>query len=220
MDINGNESINDILAILRGEFSLLSESDGYIARFNGVRNSVGKWNWASDEMFSAIPFHHEINRFKRGRALNFRNLDEVMQRKAYAFGFNEDRLVLTMHPYEPGAQSGVECMVHSYEDGPSGTELMRYETSIQYPAENFNPKLIAIGSLQWIDAKTQVDVRVGQDGAFSVAAYCYEDGRVAYADRYAQGWNGQTRYDFVYGSDGCLDQILVGGVSWWRASRK
>ncbi|WP_155283363.1 hypothetical protein [Ralstonia solanacearum] len=220
MNINDNDSIKNILADSRGRLSLLSDSGDYVDNFDGVRNSVEKWAWASDEMFSAIPFHHELNRFKRGRVLKLGSVDEALQRKAYAFGFNKDRLVLTMHPYEPGAQSGVECMVHSYEDGPSDTELMRYETSIQYPAENFNPKLVAIGSLQWIDAKTQVDVRVGKDGAFSVAAYCYEDGRVAYADRYAQGWNGQTRYDFVYGSDGCLDQILVGGVSWWRASRK
>ncbi len=218
MTLIDDETIQGQVDRLRQHFAKTADSGDYIARFEAAKTRTQNWAWASDEMFSVIPYHHELNRFKKGRVLKLQDLADAMQRGAYAFGFDEQRLILTMHPYEPGGKTGIECSVDIYASD-QGTPTVHYETSVQYPTPQFKPRLVAVGTLGWINDRTRVDTRVGQDNAFSVAAYTYEDGRISYVDRFALGWNGQTRYDLIYDQDGELVEVKVGPVSWWKRKK-
>lgn len=221
MDIAADLEIQKIKEALRAKLASLSANGEFTRHYLDVRNLVDHWDFATDEMFSVTPFYHELHKFKRGRRLKLTGLDQAWAKGAYAFGFSHDnRLLLTAHPYNKlGAQTGVECKVHYHPDTRGDKMQIDYETSIQYPLSQHKTRPLSVGLLAWISDDTQVDVIVGGEDAYSVAVYGYAGGRVEKVECFAQGWNGQSQYDFIYHEAGDLERIMIGPQLWWSAKK-
>lgn len=220
MDIVNNHDIQRMKEALRLKFATLSDSGEFVKHYLDVRSSVDHWDWATDGMFSVIPFERELNKFRKGRRLKLAGLEEAFAKGAYAFGFSkENRLLLTAWPHAPGAETGVQCASYFYSDFASGKAVVDYENSVQYPLSEFKPRLVAVGMLTWVRDDTQVDIGVGDKDAYSAAVYSYIADRVIKVERFAQGWNGQTQYDFIYDDEGNLDRITIGSQVWWKAKK-
>jgi hypothetical protein len=220
MDIVNNRDIQQKKETLRLKFASLSKSGEFIKHYLDVKGSVDHWDWATHGMFSIIPFEHELNKFRKGRRLNLSGLEEAFEENAFAFGFSKDgRLLLTAWPYAPGAQTGVQCSSHFYSELANSKARVDYENSVQYPLSKFKPMLVGLGTLTWLNDETQLDIGVGDRDAYSATVYSYSADRVVKAERFAQGWNGQTRYDFIYDDEGKLDRIMIGSHVWWSAKK-
>ena len=41
----------------------------YVDKIEEKKSNVNNWKFATDEMFTPVPFYHELNNFKKGRLL-------------------------------------------------------------------------------------------------------------------------------------------------------
>lgn len=174
------------------------------------------WKYANDEFYTLIPFYHELDKLKTGRILKNIQFEKRFDKmNIFSFGFSEkDELILAQK--SNGNNWGINSTVYDY--GNDGS--IEYFIIRTYPFNDFKCKLISRGRLTPIQGSLQIDVSVSNDNINWMATVYHFDKekKVDKVFRYAQGWNGQTEYDFEY-LDNKLDNIKVGGVGWWKSKK-
>ena len=127
-----------------------------------------------------------------------------------------DLQTLTVVPYEMGAMTGVLAKVWHYKNLVDNRFDVEGVVSRQYPYGDGRTELTAVSSLRWLSDETRLHTTAGLGDAFSVSLYNYSLGRVVSVERYGQGWNGSTTYDFVWADGGELLEITSGNYKVWK----
>ena len=211
MDIRNNIEILRMKQALSETFNMkVSEYE----RLLGLQeNKVARWEFATDEYYSNIPYYHELNRFKKGRLLKSVTADErFIKTNCFSFGFTANgRMVITQK--SNGKGFGIDSIVY-LEDENGTTTFFCLRT---YPSGEYPSKVISKGILTNIIDETRIMVSMSSNKRdWSSSLYQYKVGNVMKVFRYSEGWNGQTVYDFQY-KDDTLVVIKVGNTIWWKA---
>jgi hypothetical protein len=161
------------------------------------RNNATNWKFATDEMFTPVPFYHELNKFKKGRLLKLETnklniVDEALKKKNFAFGFSESgKLLITMWSYNN------YCTVYNHTD-----DSIEYFTMEYFPDKPSKNKLVSVSTLTNIQNNLQFYVCVSSNRInWSANIYEYENNRVNKVYRYSEGWGTQAEYRFEYEND-------------------
>ena len=166
------------------------------------KNNAVNWKFATDEMFTPIPFYHEMNKLKKGRLLKLKTnklnvIEEVLKKNNYyAFGFSEDRnLLITI--------CKSHCTVYNHTNN-----AIEYKTS--------KGKLISVGILSSIQNNLQFNVGVSSNRKdWFAGIYEYEKNMVNKVYMYSDGWEGQTEYRFEYENDSLKKITAVTTIDVW-----
>ena len=211
MDIRNNIETLKIKQTLSETFNVrVSEFEHLLSL---QENKIQRWEFATDEYYSVIPYYHELNKLTKGRLLKKVALnDRFNKANCFSFGFTaNDRMILTQK--SNGKGFGIESTVYlENEDGSTNFFCLR-----TYPYGEHPSKVISKGVLTNIINETRIMVTMSNDERdWSVSLYQYKNGNVMKVFRYSEGWNGQTIYDFLYKGN-ALVMIKVGNTIWWKA---
>jgi len=83
---------------------LMDKSDhikpGIGAMITEKTSDVSRWEYASDEYFTFLPYYHEIYKFKKGRILKgIAESERFTKRMIHSFGFDKsDQLIIMQYP--------------------------------------------------------------------------------------------------------------------------
>jgi hypothetical protein len=206
----------------RGE--LLSRSNevkqNLDATINVKLSEVSYWRYANGDYFNPIPYYNEINNFEKGRILN--NIVEnerFKKRDVYSFGFNLlDQLVVTQYSNDSSGEDfdkfGVNTIMYTTNsDGSIDRCAVTW-----YPTNEQPNRLNGMVIFKPLCDKSWIYLGAS-DRSWKTKHYIYsEKDRL---ERIVSGgtWGGRVLfdfYDFVYGQDGELEQIISENDTIWK----
>ncbi|MDR1284604.1 MAG: hypothetical protein LBJ88_00185 [Campylobacteraceae bacterium] len=209
MDILKNKDILDTKRYLQDKMN--PDTCLYENEIKEIKHSVKNWKFATDEMYSPIPFFHELNKFKKGKILKFSSVDEALKKEnTFTFGFScNEKLLMTQK--SNAIKAGIDHKIYNYKNNTIEYFLMRI-----YMDKAFKNKLISAGTLSGIENNLQFDINVQNNGQnWSATVYEYMNNMINKVYRYSKGWNGQTEYKFEYENE-ILKKIKIGNIDWWK----
>jgi hypothetical protein len=208
VDILGNREIANIKTDLLKKTKI--DFLYYQNKIKEHQNNAVNWKFATDEMFTPIPFYHEMNNFEKGRLLKLETdklniVDEALKRNDYyAFGFSDDgSLIITM------------CRSHCTLYNHTNNEIEYFH--IELNNKPSNNKLLSVGVLTAIQDNLQFNVLVASNVEnWSAGIYEYEKNMLNKVYMHSKGWIGQVEYRFEYENDSLKKITALTTIDVWK----